>query len=441
MPANQENCTPSVDSQSTVENLEQLNLELPVEEVETCSTCEYDVEDCTCFHCEGCNRDRDSERIDQRPCGNCLDCCIHYDCDTCGAHRNWTCSDCDRCEDCCNCVTCNGCDSRVRYQDITCTDCDRCSDCGCECESDSASIEFFRSRLTFHKGPVTPANPSKRFISTEIEVTRQECDYVSDVVREWKGCIVEDNSLPSTGFEINTAPASGSKWSEQVTEICEGLDRGDAEVTRDCGLHIHIDARDFTYYDLRKLIRLYAKIERALFAVVADSRQYSSYCTPCGARLLEGIESNVTNKQTRKQIFKNIYGSEPTRYANKKSKGHQKYDSARYAALNLHSWLYRGTIECRLHQGTLSARNIEQWGILWARILDYAYKSTEKTIESLIAPRDTADAFVLLCTLVADLPDTLTWLLDRAERFNRIPTSTLDHVKSTNMNELKAEVR
>lgn len=51
-----------------------------------------------------------------------------------------------------------------------------------------------------------------------------------------------------------------------------------------------------------------------------------------------------------------------------------KYNNARYKACNLHSWLYRGTVELRLPSGTVQGDKIAQWGILWGTIVDTAMR-------------------------------------------------------------------
>ncbi len=72
-----------------------------------------------------------------------------------------------------------------------------------------------------------------------------------------------------------------------------------------------------------------------------------------------------------------MYGAETKRPPRR-----NKFDGARYHALNLHSWFYRGTIECRLHTGTVRANKIIAWGKLWANLLDTAMRLRERDIIS-----------------------------------------------------------
>jgi hypothetical protein len=196
---------------------------------------------------------------------------------------------------------------------------------------------------------------------------------------------------------------------------------------------VHVDARDFSYYDLRRLIFLYAKIESGLFAIVARSRQQSSYCTPCGARYADAIRGTLNPSINKQKVFAGVYADNPGKFFNKQSLAHDKYNSARYAALNLHSWFLRGTIECRMHHGTIRAGKIQNWGILWARILDYAFKAREKDIHALPNPATPDESFTALFNIVADLPELQAWLIQRARKFGQVTFQTLNSLENKNV--------
>ena len=350
-----------------------------------CVTCGSPSEDCFCRHCDSCNTLQPSFCDN---CDKCLDCCT---CRVCPGYRcgervaaRQICPNCDRCQDCCDCYCCDGCQERVT--ELARGECNCCNSCSCSCEKDEPNIRFFSPhKVTFHKAKINEHkhNPSNRFIAVEIEVSSiSENTGIDTAVSKWNGGIVKDGSLPDTGFEINTAPASGDTFVSQVTEICKALSNSDAKVTTDCGLHVHVDARDLTYYGIRRLATIYSVIERALFQAVSPSRRESRYCEPCGDRYRNNIGKLTDFKRNgfRADVVESVYGGE----TDIKNRKRDKYDSARYAALNLHSWYYRGTVECRMFNGTVNADKIIQWGILWALIVDAANTLTDKEIESMI---------------------------------------------------------
>lgn len=256
-------------------------------------------------------------------------------------------------------------------------------------------IEFFKSPLKFwesDKYTERKRNPSARAISCELEIAKADCDDgISSTVRKWHGSIVEDGSLPDGGFEVNTAPASGDVFCRQIEEIGMALSDSEAEVTPACGYHVHIDARDFRFFEVRRLILLYRHIEDALFAMQPASRHNSHYCERCG----EYYDKNMKpGKECKRGVVLATY--QDTSIAIKYRKKN-KYDGSRYKALNLHSWFFRGTIECRLAAGSTRADKIIPWALLWAGILDYAYSHTEAEIAELCKARSGYKILLAIC--------------------------------------------
>ena len=233
-------------------------------------------------------------------------------------------------------------------------------------------------------------NPTSRFIAAEIEVAsfvgNQKPIY--DVVRKWKGGTVGDGSLPELGFEINTAPAGGDLYVNQIKEICETLHSSGCSINYQCGLHVHVDARDMDFYDIRRLVRIYAAIEDAIFAMVPESRAKGyvdelgrphQYCLPCGQKYLSAVEEGkLPYDKVRTDIARAVYGVPSTQDLKIK-----KRPPAKYNALNIHSWYYRKTIEARHYQGTLNASDIINWGIMWALIVDAATKLSDDEVAKL----------------------------------------------------------
>jgi hypothetical protein len=265
-------------------------------------------------------------------------------------------------------------------------------------------------------------NPSARFLSPEVEINSLENHgrngigkKISNIVYNWGGRIVEDGSLDQGGFEINVAPAGGDLFIRQMEEIFDVLNEGGAEVGENCGMHVHIDARDFTPFDIRRLIMYYYLIEPVLFAMVPKERRNNTYCVPCGERLRKGVTKPAkTSREVRYNLFKAVYGGRfrgnigPAIVKDKKGnpkltdngnyitkqnvingdKSFQdlkknKNGASRYNALNLVSWFFRGSVECRLYPGTTSFSDATNWSMMWACILDYVAKSSDSEINRL----------------------------------------------------------
>lgn len=361
-----------------------------------CAQCEncrqwhpYGRPECSCYLCEGCDQWYENGSPD----------CDCYQCEGC---NRW-CNPDNPCERCYYCIGCAGTVSRD-----FCSDCERCGEC-CECSQQESRIERIRPRATpkFWTGKPCAENPSTRYISLEIEISGNEenTGTTYNVMSKWGGAIVDDGSLPDSGSEINTAPASGHKLIEQILDISDALSVEMAQTDKSCGLHVHADARDFSYYDIRRLILLWSKIESTLYEMIPPSRRGSSYCAPCAEKYLDAILGSTAPKESKHNILRKLYGKPDTRDVRD-----DKYNGARYYALNLHSWLYRGTVECRLMSGGISRKKLQNWSILWAAIVDYAYRHTEREIAMLDVGRE---------TLLAIAPSTACreWVKNRLEMF------------------------
>jgi hypothetical protein len=217
---------------------------------------------------------------------------------------------------------------------------------------------------------------------------------IEKVVKKWGGNIVYDGTLPEGGFEINTAPAGGDLYVRQVTDICNNLMKAGGTVSGHCGLHVHLDARDFNYNDIGRLIKVYAAIEPTLFSMVPTSRRTNKYSIKCGEKLEFALKnSNLSHIQLKESIVRAIYSS-PDSISYRTEKRGAGHGTGRYYALNLHSWFYRGTIECRLFDGTIDKNEIIDWGVLWAKILDFSLHSSDDEISKTMSKDNSYNSLI-----------------------------------------------
>ncbi len=359
-------------------------------------------------------------------CKSCIDCCKCVPCERCNrkVRTDTLCSECHMCGGegrCCHCRTCDGCSKPCGddyCHDGTGNGCGYCNTC-CRCP-DKYRVPFYTSynrKTKFY----TPSlkdhsfNITSRFIATEIEVAaiKGHGRNIYNKVKDWQAAVVRDGSLPAGGFEINTAPAGGDLYVKQVNELCKVIIDEQGIVNDRCGLHIHVDARDLTYYDLRRLIRIYAVIEDTLFAMVNPKRRGSRYCLPCGHKYIAAIEEGrLPYDKVKADVITSVYHARTTQ-----DNRHSKYNNARYNALNLHSWFYRGTIECRMFDGTIDPDLISKWGILWAMILDYVMATNDESIARLI---NTNSGFAVLATIAAKDEKILDFVRRRVLEFGDV---------------------
>ena len=284
---------------------------------------------------------------------------------------------CSNCEECITCGTCDceRCSCCGNLADAYCPDCDYCLSC-CSCEHtrvrhEGGPLAFLRSRpLDKYKNPIT------RCTSLEIEIARVDRNInIKSAADYWDFAIVGDGSLPDGGFEINTMPASGQKFIDQLRAIAEALNEDGAQVDRSCGLHNHVDCRDLTWYDMRKVILLWMEIESAIYMMVPKARRENHYCLPIRGRFLKALECFKMPHASKVALMRTIYGTGLI-----KSLKQEKYHESRYSVLNVHSWVYRGSLEFRLPPGTTVFDKFYGWASLFNGIVNFAMMHSERDL-------------------------------------------------------------
>lgn len=388
------------------------------EEVESCSNC--GEESCECVECPAprCRIRVHSE--DQCPnCERCDDCCICTRCPECGSRED-ICSNCDYCSDHDDCSYCEGCDSRTSNR--LCDGCDNCSDC-CDC----SEIFKFSGMLRFWEASKKQfkVNPNKRYISLEVEVSSGDSRDMHSILRKWGDSLIDDGSLPDEGWELNLNPSSGDVFLEHIKEIADELKSAGATIDSSCGLHCHVDARDYGWFDLFKLCQLYCKIEEGLYEIVSPSRRDNRYCGEAAetfcfsswktfqADLIEMLYSWRPQRNKRKcgTSYKEGWKGKKTRNNITFSERCEKYADARYLALNLHSFFYRGTIEFRHHNGTIDYTKMTNWGMICATIIG---KGTQMKLDEIKLLPPGFEGLVKLLR-----PELAEWAISRRELFNK----------------------
>lgn len=364
--------------------------------IRVCSHCYWDKRVCGCWSCPECG-------------------------DTFKASEGGRCnnSSCGKCERCCSCVECGECGRSVAPSHF-CSDCSRCRECD-PCRRERESIPWTerggrRSKLKYHGEP-TARHP--RYVGTEIECGTGDGgdagpNYLplGKTLAKWSASCHSDGSISlGGGIEVATSPARGSALEQQIVETCDALVECHAKVDRSCGLHVHVDARDLKPHQVLGAVRLYAKVEPALYEIVAPSRRTNTYAKPWEGHFdKHGVfngKKSATERVAALEVA--VYGSKAEADAQKASPS--KHGS-RYHGLNLNALLLYGTIEFRLHQGTVNAKKILMWSAVCSAIVERATKLSEQEIQDLVgSPME-----ILLDTL-GDDEQLKNWIDDRRAHF------------------------
>ncbi len=172
--------------------------------------------------------------------------------------------------------------------------------------------------------------------------------------RVWK--VVADSSLTSVASHLRAEVVSPVLTYEDIPQLQKVVRAvrklAGAKSSRECGVHIHIDASAFDGRRLANLAKTFYKYEELIVrALGVTGHRLRRYCRPTRDDFIRDIERR--RPRTRDQLNRLWYGYRNT--------SPMHYDGTRYHLLNLHSVWYRGTIEIRAFGGTLHAGKIKAY--------------------------------------------------------------------------------
>lgn len=174
----------------------------------------------------------------------------------------------------------------------------------------------------------------------------------------------------SVGWEVTSPILKNAEGYDEIRVVLEALDGlldGSSKlvVNHKTGVHVHL-AWDSTHPDsvarIRRLIRIVHTAEPALGSLVSpsrlakfDGRNYdfsepNPYCKPISRLLDKSAVDRLRSMEEVSRIF-------------------AEYHGARYRTLNLASLKRFGTVEARLHSGSVDAEKLLLWLSLWQQML------------------------------------------------------------------------
>lgn len=321
--------------------------------------CEYS------FECDHCFND---QHYLCPNCEHCEDCCECVYCEGCGDryHSDDVCTNCYACSDCCECQECGSCERRYASNVYICSDCDRCERCECECESEEEEDDSD----SYHVHAISENGAGKQLVGIEIEfagnrsLISEQINAVRSLVG-WK--VVSDGSIYDGG-ELVSPPLDwhSDDAQEQLITATNVLRQYGASTSPRAGIHVHVDARTMTAQQVSKAAVWAYEWEDQLFRVASSGWRtiraggISNYCAPISHRLATELDQ-VTDNASFARAW---YGTSAPR--------RDHYDSSRYAAVNLHSWTYRGTVEFRVFNSSLNPARIAAYVDLCVAVMDSA---------------------------------------------------------------------
>ena len=176
-----------------------------------------------------------------------------------------------------------------------------------------------------------------------------DCSWLKKYEPNTKWSWHEDSSIDDrrgNGLEVVSPILSGSKGLYAVKKVAKALEDAGISANNTCGLHVHVDARDLTLYDLVNTLRRYDEYENKIDALMPNIRVGNCFCLSTKLdvkNILSHLpKENTKNKDTIRRFLERNFND-------------------RYRKLNLSAYLVHGTIEFRQHEGTVDSTTIVNW--------------------------------------------------------------------------------
>lgn len=209
--------------------------------------------------------------------------------------------------------------------------------------------------------------------------------YGHHTMTRWK--VVTDASLGSytRGAELVSPVLRGEEGLRQIEQVCAVLTRIGCKITKKCGYHVHVGARDEDVNFFKRLLQLYSRHERVIETALPESRKHNQYCGPISTHGIDRME-------TRDEVLRAFGAS----------------DLHRYRKVNVHSWFRHGTVEFRQAAGTVEADKASFWTKFCLRMAAFAKSSL---------PLPQTDTLADLLTVIGCADDEKQFFANRVARF------------------------
>ena len=193
----------------------------------------------------------------------------------------------------------------------------------------------------------------------------------------YDGTVTSHRSSENHACELTSNPIKYSDL-ENVKKVIDFLNLNGASVNSSCGFHCHIDAKDLTLAEVKKVLVTYLIYEEVIAFTQPASRRWSSrWCSSVrnngnvngsSSSLDSAFHNATTNdlitKIKKAKTFKDlffVFNVYDPRYLKCNIKGLYKYHQLQENPRSVRPSEATGTIEFRQHSGTTDWEKISSW--------------------------------------------------------------------------------
>lgn len=319
-------------------------------------------------------------------------------CRECARTVKVACKTCKHCAKCgCGCVVCEYCTAKkgreVKHSQIT--RCDYCGKCRrvCNCHHRNHGHQLPTEALSPEYGGVAAVNKSRRAISVELEATHF-FGMDRHVFDSFKYKMVRDGSVAVSGQEMVISGLVGDTVVSAMAEVAMEAEIRGVKYDKTCGLHVHVDSRDLSWWNMRALLLLWDKFSNTIaYPLIHPDRAGNPQCSQLRNHpLWDSVKNSLLNAKTSGEIKKAILKFCGMRFtydyrtvkerlsalkASKYGVGQHDPTNARYYDLNVYSHIFRGTVEFRSMHMTTDPLELVAWPLICLNLVRLATNKGE----------------------------------------------------------------
>lgn len=230
---------------------------------------------------------------------------------------------------------------------------------------------------------------STRKFSVELETEKSPQYYSLRGQIPW--ATQDDGS--TAGKEFKLAPCSGDKGLEAIEEFCGHAARLGFQVAPTCGFHAHFDQTASDITELKAVAAGYLLTQRVWQSFVSNARRNNIYCGGISWTLkdLDSLDGTTEYRDWA------------------------KYND-RYQYANVAAYAKHGTMEIRLHGGTLDREKVCNWVVAHLRFIDWCEARTKSQIEAELGGLGVQAIFNKLAGIWGD-EELTAYFVGRAAKF------------------------
>lgn len=223
------------------------------------------------------------------------------------------------------------------------------------------------------------------------------------------------------GWEVVSYKAAGFRDMLDIADVAESLRLAGICVNDNCGLHVHVEVKDFTPEQVGTLVACWLKVEPFMLQAVPRRRLQNDFCMPQrGMRRLDFSKPFTAAElwEAYRPRSLDIWDNPDRRVT---------LNLVNYATgLKRKSWSRR-TVEFRLPEGSLMRTHVKNWIRLFVNFVECC---KYRTMPPSLLAEDTQGALRYLglghepqafSILSEGLRETKTWLLGRVLSFGHEP--------------------